>query len=342
LKAGVRLPPDARELFEQIRTRVVREAEVARVTTTSAGSRRLAYVALQRVANESSAGKGFIGEVQALQQKQAAALKERNDRLTGIRATLAASSGPTADALKKEEVQVSQEVERFTADAKGELQALQTRLQNAFEAQITPVLGALATEWKLDVILNSAESGLVWADPALDVTGAVIDRLDGRPTQSVPPGDFRGAAFVQLQRIANESLDGKAATGEIQALQQKKSAELTLQNQQLRGLQLKLEKDGAALSASAQADLQKQIERLQVDIQRLTEDAQREISALQERLEHQFQTRIQPILAQTGQEKRLQLIFSGADSGLVWADSALDLSADIIKKLDASTKPLVK
>jgi outer membrane protein len=277
-----------------------------------------------------------------LQQKQAAALAERNDRLTGLRSKRAAASGPTADALEKQEAQASQEVERFAADARDELQALQTKVQNAFEAQITPVLGALATEWKLDVILNGPESGLVWADPALDVTAAVIDRLEGRPAQSPPPEDFRGAAFVQLQRIANESIEGKVSTSQIQSLQQEKAAELAAKNQQLRSLQLKLENDAAVLSASAQADLQKQSDRLQVDIARLTEDAQTAIAALQQRLQAQFQARIEPILAQTGQEKRVHLIFDGSGSGLVWADSTLDLSTEIIKKLDASTKPLVK
>jgi hypothetical protein len=36
-------------------------------------------------------------------------------------------------------------------------------------------------------------------------------------------------------------------------------------------------------------------------------------------------------------------VFNGPDAGLVWADSALDISAEIIKKLDAAkpaaTKP---
>src|SRR5262245_22950500 len=46
---------------------------------------------------------------------------------------------------------------------------------------------------------------------------------------AAPPAPFpEGAkvAFVVLQRIANESADGKAATAKIQALQQKKATEL--------------------------------------------------------------------------------------------------------------------
>jgi outer membrane protein len=146
-------------------------------------------------------------------------------------------------------------------------------------------------------------------------------------------------AFVVLQRIVNESAEGKAASGQIQALQAKKANELTEKNKQLQGLQQKLEKEGAVLNATAQADVSKQIEKLQVDIQRFTQDAQQEIQDLQNNLQAQFQQKIDPILAQVGQEKGLHFIFNGPDSGLVWADLGLDISGEIIKKLDASYKP---
>jgi outer membrane protein len=147
-----------------------------------------------------------------------------------------------------------------------------------------------------------------------------------------------------LQRIANESGEGKAASAKIQALQQKKAAELNEKNKQLQSLQQKLEKEGTVMSATAQGDMQKQVERLQVEIQRFTQDAQAEIQELQNQLQQQFQVRIEPVLAQVGQEKGLQLIFNGPDSGLVWADPGLDISADVIKKLDAiaAAKPPVK
>jgi outer membrane protein len=145
-------------------------------------------------------------------------------------------------------------------------------------------------------------------------------------------------AFVVLQRIVNESVEGKAASAQIQALQQKKASELSEKNKQLQGLQQKLEKEASVMSTSAQADLQKQAEKIQVDIQRATQDAQQEIQDLQNQLQQQFQQKIDPILAQVGQEKGLHLIFNGPDSGLVWADVGLDISAEVIKKLDANYK----
>ena len=83
------------------------------------------------------------------------------------------------------------------------------------------------------------------------------------PAQPPAPKPFpEGAkvAYVVLQRIANESADGRVATTRIQALQQKKAAELNERNKQLTSLQQKLEKEGSVMSASASAELQKQVD----------------------------------------------------------------------------------
>ncbi len=166
------------------------------------------------------------------------------------------------------------------------------------------------------------------------------------PAQPPAPKPFpQGAkvAYVVLQRIANESADGRVATTRIQALQQKKAAELTEKNKQLTAMQQKLEKEGSVMNATAAADLQKNIEKLNVEVQRCTQDAQAEVQELQQELQQEFQQRLEPVLSQVATEMGLQFVFNGPDAGLVWADAALDISAEVIKKLDASSgKPAPK
>ncbi len=166
------------------------------------------------------------------------------------------------------------------------------------------------------------------------------------PAQPPAPKPFpQGAkvAYVVLQRIANESADGRVATTRIQALQKKKAAELTEKNKQLAGMQQKLEKEGSVMSATAAAELQKNIEKLTVEVQRFTQDAQAEVQELQQELQQEFQQRLEPVLSQVATEMGLQFVFNGPDAGLVWADSALDISGEVIKKLDAASgKPAPK
>lgn len=141
-------------------------------------------------------------------------------------------------------------------------------------------------------------------------------------------------AFVVLQRVVAESAEGKLASARVQALQQKKVAELNERQKAAQGLQEKLDKSGAVMSEAARADLTKQVERANVDLQRATQDAQAEVQELQQQLQEEFQRRIAPIIEAVGKEKGLHYIFNGPDSGLVWADASLDITNDVVKKFD--------
>ena len=143
-------------------------------------------------------------------------------------------------------------------------------------------------------------------------------------------------AFINIQRIAAESAAGKELAGKVQALNQQKVNELNERNKQLQATQQKLEAGASVLSPNAAAQLQKDIERMQVDIQRFTEDAQQDVGTLQQQLQDEFQGRLSPVVQQVAMEHGLHLLFSAADSGLVWADLSLDITTEVILRFDAS------
>lgn len=153
-----------------------------------------------------------------------------------------------------------------------------------------------------------------------------------------PPRPFpEGAkiAYFNIQAIANNSAEGKVATSKVKALNDKKVTELNDKNKQLQTAEAKLQKEGGVMSDAARGQLEKEIDRLQKEIQRFTQDAQAEIQELQEQLRQQFEMRVQPVLEEVRKEKGLHFIFNGPDSGLVAADPGLDISADVIKRLDS-------
>jgi len=164
----------------------------------------------------------------------------------------------------------------------------------------------------------------------------------GQPTPAAPPpapAPFpEGAkyAFVNIQRIANESAEGKAATARINALVQRKQTEGADRTKQLQAAQQKLEAGGSVLSENARGQLQKEIDRLTVDIQRFNEDAQEEVTALQNEAQGEFQTKLVPVIQQVARERGLLAVFSAADSGVIWGEPGLDISVDIIKRFDAA------
>ena len=146
-------------------------------------------------------------------------------------------------------------------------------------------------------------------------------------------------AFVNLQQIAALTAEGKASAARVEALIQKKQNEGNDKAKALAANQQKLQQSGALLSDTARAQLEKDIEKQQVDGQRFQQDAQGEINELQQELQNEFQKKLLPVIQQLAQEKGLQILFSAADAGVIWAEPGLDLTMEAVKKMDANTKP---
>jgi len=146
-------------------------------------------------------------------------------------------------------------------------------------------------------------------------------------------------AFVNLQQIAALTAEGKASAARVEALIQKKQNEGNDKAKALAANQQKLQQSGALLSDTARAQLEKDIEKQQVDGQRFQQDAQAEINELQQELQNEFQKKLLPVIQQLAQEKGLQILFSAADAGVIWAEPGLDLTMEAVKKMDANTKP---
>ncbi|MBE3132006.1 MAG: OmpH family outer membrane protein [Acidobacteria bacterium] len=149
-----------------------------------------------------------------------------------------------------------------------------------------------------------------------------------------PPGSRM--AFLDVQRLATESAEGKAAAVKITEFQKKKTSELAARNKTLEAAQQKMAQSGAVMSDDARVQLQKEIEKQQLEIQRAQQDAQSELDELNRQLNAEFQRRLAPVIQQVSVEKGLIILFSRADAGIVWADSGLDLTADIIRRFDAA------
>ena len=161
------------------------------------------------------------------------------------------------------------------------------------------------------------------------------------PAQATPSAPTAGGgalrmAFVDLQRVASESAEGKVATGKVQALTQKKSAELKDKTSQLQANQQKLQQGGTVLNDAARAQATKEVDRLTVEIDRFQQDANAEVQELQQQLQGEFQEKLRPILDAMVKELKIGLLFSMGDAGAIFVDQSLDITPDVIKRFDAA------
>ncbi len=150
------------------------------------------------------------------------------------------------------------------------------------------------------------------------------------------PADAK-VAYVDLNTIATSSKEGQAAGEKIRALQERKTSELDAKQKQLQTAQQKLEQGGAVLNESARAQQAKEVERLQTDLQRAGQDAQKEVQEFTNDMQLQFQQKLLPVIEQVAKAKNLHFILSIADAGVVWVDTGLNVTADVIAALDAAT-----
>jgi outer membrane protein len=154
-----------------------------------------------------------------------------------------------------------------------------------------------------------------------------------------PPAPFPvGAktAFINPQRIFQESTEGKAAVTRINTLIQKKQTEGQDRQKALQANQQKLQTSGGVMNEQARAQLEKEIEKQQVDGQRFQQDAQAEIQELQNEVQQEFIRKVSPLIEAVAKEKGLQMVFDLQNAGLAWWDPGLDLTNDVIKKLDGA------
>ena len=195
----------------------------------------------------------------------------------------------------------------------------------------------------LVLVLSAAPT---FAQAAAQAPAAQTPPPAAPPAQTAPapappaPAPFPAGAkigIVNLQLIAQNSVEGKAASGRVNALIQKKQAEGAERSKQLLANQQKLQTSGGVMNDAARAALEKEIDRQTREGERFQQDAQAEVTELQQDLQDEFQRKLFPLLQQLAVEKGLHALFSQMDSGVLWWDAGVDLTADAVTRLDAAT-----
>ena len=162
------------------------------------------------------------------------------------------------------------------------------------------------------------------------------------PAVMTPPAPFPAGAkiaFFNPQAVFQASADGRASVARVNALIQKKQTENADKAKLLQGNQQKLQTSGSVMNETARVQLEKEIEKQTKDAERFQQDAQAEINELQTEVQNEFVKKLSPIVEQLATEKSLHLVFNASESGIAWATPGLDLTGEVIKKLDALTKP---
>ncbi len=128
---------------------------------------------------------------------------------------------------------------------------------------------------------------------------------------------------------------GKEGWSRIDQASRTKAFEVEARAAALKKQQTDFQVSSTGLSARAIADLQRTFEKSRVDFARLKQDAQKEIEAMQNEFESEFRAKLAPVIDKVSKEKGLQFVFGLEQAAIVWWSPAVDISEEVVKRLDA-------
>jgi Skp family chaperone for outer membrane proteins len=155
------------------------------------------------------------------------------------------------------------------------------------------------------------------------------------PAPVVPFRDGAKIGYINVQAIASQSSDGKSAGVKLKQFQETRARELDAKKKALDAKQQRLDSGGAVLSESTRSSLTLEIERDGRELNRLAEDSDQDLERMTQQLQQEFMVKLGPVIRKVAQDKKVDYIFTD-QSGLVFAADDLNLTADIIRVLDAA------
>jgi outer membrane protein len=136
---------------------------------------------------------------------------------------------------------------------------------------------------------------------------------------------------INVERLVQESALGKEAFNRVKKLNDQKKEEADKLSKELRDMEQKLADQGSALNDEKREALQKTYQEKAIAFKRFQDDANRDLEASQKKELGELERRVFPVINQVGKERGFTLIFNKFQSGLVYADDAVDITDDVLR-----------
>lgn len=143
-------------------------------------------------------------------------------------------------------------------------------------------------------------------------------------------------AVIDTERVLLASETGKKALGDLKKLQEAKENELKAKQQEIQDLQTKIKDGQMSLAKDKLADMEKQLEDKVIALRRLQDDATRELNKKRDDVLAQIDQKVMPVINQVGKELGYTMIFRKFESGLIYADDSIDITNQVIQRLDGA------
>jgi Skp family chaperone for outer membrane proteins len=160
------------------------------------------------------------------------------------------------------------------------------------------------------------------------------------PKPTPPPPVFPAGAtiaYVQIQAVIASSKIGKCGSAVMKVLRDKDQAALATKGKELQAQQAKIQAQQGLVSDAVMTQMQHEYERLQRDGTALQQEFAADEENKNQDLLNDLQVKVGPLIEALRKDKDLSFILSATAGGAILAaNSALDLSVELVRRLDAA------
>jgi len=156
---------------------------------------------------------------------------------------------------------------------------------------------------------------------------------------AIARAQLSNVVVVDFERAVVESKEGKKASDKFNATLQAKQSDVERKQKELEDQQRKLQNGVRTLNDAAKNELQRDIDRRTTELTRINEDGQKELQRLRDELLRPIAERATALLNAMATEHAYTLVVdvSNPDTNVIYASEKNNITAELIKRIDAST-----
>ncbi len=144
--------------------------------------------------------------------------------------------------------------------------------------------------------------------------------------------------YVDLNRALNESDQGKEAINALEKMVKARQVIIDEKGREIEKVNEEILKLSSVLTPEGKREKEEQRKKLLRNYKRMVKDSQEEVQKKQVELMQKILTDLRKIVTRIGEKEGYIAVFEVADSGILYMPSKLDLTEEVIKRFNKSTK----
>ena len=138
-----------------------------------------------------------------------------------------------------------------------------------------------------------------------------------------------------FQRVSEETARGQELRGSLEKFGDRKKGEISAKEDELKAMEDKYKAEAFSLSPDKRAQMEKDIQKKQLDLQSYRENAQKEMQIEVNEAQSKFNDQLMTIINTLGKERGYTLIF--AKEQVAFASDGADMTSEVIERFNQET-----